>query len=71
MKKTATQRQAEKIQKTIDKLNSQLEALSSINNKGKNATDHSIEQSNAWANDMTINTLEGVVKKLNQIELIK
>jgi len=69
--KTATQKQADKIQKTIDKLNAQLETLTSINNKSKRAKDHSLEQSNAWANDMTISRLENIAVKLNQIELIK
>tara|TARA_R110002012_G_scaffold77088_1_gene194887 strand:+ start:47 stop:244 length:198 start_codon:yes stop_codon:yes gene_type:complete len=59
---------AQQIQKTIDKLNNQLEELRLLNNKNKN---NDLLSTDAWVNDKTIDRLENNAKRLLQINLIR
>ena len=61
---------AQQIQKTIDKLNNQLEELKLLNNKNKDNNNFSLS-SDAWSNDDTIRGLKSIANKLIQINLIK
>ena len=65
-----TQKKASQIQKTIDKLNAQLEELRVINNKDKNSNDF-LTSDKGWKNDKTISMLDSITDKLVQINLIK
>ena len=61
---------AQQIQKTIDKLNNQLEELKLLNNKNKDNNNFSLS-SDAWSNDDTIRGLKSIANKLIEINLIK
>lgn len=65
---TKAQKKAEQIQKTIDKLNNQLEELRQLNKKNL-----AIEKlsSDAWCNDSTISRLISRADGLQEINLIK